>query len=255
MEAKRKEALAKGEERTRKKERRTKVAEQDAKEKSKKVAASKVIEEQKKVIEEQKAEKEAEKGTKVHEQVLTSQYAADQLDVKSYPVVCPTEEARIKYAPASPPINAIMMDVLNNLLAAAGEGEQYPPDFTFEQKRTSVNQRLLALQTDGRIDDAPGCAGRESWRKLFSSCPFPVSTAYCHEARPCVAALQILLYRWYPAGKVTGKFCKETQIQMTAFQRKTQATPLGGVQLFASGTCSELDFVTLLRRNGIPEGR
>merc|ERR1711924_142440 len=174
-------------------------------------------------------------------------------DVKSYPVICPTQQARDEFTPASPPINLVSMDVLNNLLTSAGMPGQYAPDVPFEYKRKATDQRLRTLQKNQNIADAPGCVGKQTWKSLFESCPWPLSTAYCHEARPCVVALQLLLYRWYPAGKVTGRFCKETQIQMTSFQRKTQADPLGGVQLFASGTCSELDFVTLLRRNGISE--
>jgi len=181
----------------------------------------------------------------------TSRYAADALDPKAFPVVCMRSADRLEYAPLSSPVSKVMLKVINALLEQAQIKGAISPAAPWQEQRESTKLRITKFQKSAGIQDMPGCLSKPSWDGLMRSCPFPLGTNYCHEYRPCVLAFQIMLYAYYPAGKTTGRFCKETQIQLTKFQRLTQSDATITTKLFASGQAQSLDFITLLRQNGL----
>lgn len=245
LESRKKEGLTKASETKRKHEKAQKQAE----------LADKAAEIRTKQEQKQKAKEKtdkAERASKAHIVAWKSRYAAAQGDAKQWPTMCPNTTTAATVVQIAPPVNGLCLDVINELLSEDGASGHYAPDMPAPQKRASQEKRIEAFQEVKHIDDAPGCVGKATFQEIFKSCPFPLSTKYCHQPRPCVRALQVLLYRWYPAGKITGRFCKETQVQTMMFQRRTISDPgPGGVSLFPSGIVNELDFITLLRRQGV----
>merc|ERR1712167_55591 len=63
------------------------------------------------------AEKVKEKQSKVVEK---KEYLGEESDARKFPIVCPVESTRAKYSPGSPPINTVMIKVINELLTQAG---------------------------------------------------------------------------------------------------------------------------------------
>jgi len=248
------QARCKGmEERSKKAEKKAK--ELAVKEKKRKAEKAKKSEKQAKIDEKAaKAEKKTkEKARKVHRELLSKQYVKINQDWKEYPVVCTDEKMRAQYSQTSPPVNNPMLSVLNELMDGMKMPGRGAPNLAFPAQVAATNQRLKNFQDQKNIDDIAGCAGPRTWRMLM--CKFPMSMALCHEARACVLALQILLYRWNPAGVKTGRYCKQTQVEISRFQRETQFNPMGGVTVFPSGITNELDMITLIRRNGIRDKR
>jgi len=183
---------------------------------------------------------------------LRAQYKKNQAAAKTdFPVVCVTEPARAFYAPNSPQIDSMMLGVFNELLKQMKVTGHYPQGTSFPAAQENVDGRLTSFQKANNIDDALGCVGPGTWRKLMSTCPYPMSITLCHEARACVLAIQILMYRWLPEGKRTGRFCKQMQLQTQKFQRRTESFPMDGATLYPSGAINEVDLITLIRRHGI----
>jgi len=135
------------------------------------------------------------------------------------------------------------------------EGMSFPTGVDYDGVPDNAVSQLAKFQDTKHVNDVPGCAGENTWRAMFANCPFPMTTALCHEPRACVLALQKILFRWVPDGKHTARFCKQTKIQVEKFQRRTISNPMDGVSLNPSGKIKELDFLTLLRRSGIREQR
>lgn len=246
------EQLSKITEKKNKKEQTGKADEQSAKESKQKEVENKAADEKKKKA-------DAEKAIKEKTVKWTARYAAATNNQKEWPTVCPMESARTEFAPAAVPTNQYLNDAINNLLTEAGSMGAYPPNLSPLQKAQNLDTRLKQFQKQNGLDDAPGCVGRATWQRFFTACPLPLTMAYCHEARKCVVAYQVLLYRFYTAGRITGRFCKETQIRTQIFQRASEAAKArntnpnnGLVALAPTGTTDEQTFITLLRTNGLP---
>jgi hypothetical protein len=199
----------------------------------------------------QKEQTKKEKARKALINGATAAYANDALDPEAFPIVCPVDADRQKYSPLSKPINLIMIKTINALLEQNGIGGQISPTEPFAAQAESTKQRTIQFQQKAGLKDVPGCLSKLTWLGLLKTCPFPLQTNYCHEYRPCVLAYQTMLYAFYPAGKLTGRFCKETQIQTTIFQRRTQNDDKIVNKLQASGQAQERDFITLMRVNGV----
>merc|ERR1712070_50323 len=211
------------------------------------VAARKV--EQLSKITEKKKKTDAEKVLKERTVKWKSKYSAAANNQQEWPTICPKETARTEFAPSATPTNSYLNDVINNLLTEAGTMGAYPPNLSPPQKADNLDTRIKQFQTQNGLDDAPGCVGRATWQRFFTACPLPLTVAYCHEARKCVVAYQVLLYRFYTAGRITGRFCKETQIRTQIFQRASEANKArkpnkGLVALAPTGTANELTFIT-----------
>jgi len=248
LEARKKEEKVKAAEQKNKQE----VQEKKQKEIAKKELEKRTKEEKVKQVAKKKADEIAEKQRLVR---LRKMYAEQQGNGKKFPVVCVTEDQREKYSPASPPVNSVILTVLNELLTQMKESGHYPAGTGFPQAKDNVSNRLKDFQKRNNIDDAAGCVSKNTWRALMATCPFPMTMALCHEPRACVLAVQKVLFRWLPDGKYTARFCKQTKIQVMKFQRRTQSYPMDGVTLNPSGKVFELDFITLLRRHGVRDSR
>ena len=221
----------------------------------KKEKSDKVKERADKVVEKETKEKATEKQQKQKEiankqaiarlNQLRDRYSAEAADKTKWPPVCLSTEANKEYMPQASPPDPYLFKILNDLLEAQKKNGGGMIQNRWTQKNDdsstpkTADQKMAEFQKDNNIDDAPGCVGANTWRALL--CPMPLTTAMCHTELACVLALQTLLFRWVPAGRKTGRYCKQTMNQMRVFQRLYNLDPHGNTY--------EQDFITLARRN------
>merc|ERR1711998_731410 len=140
-------------------------------------------------------------------------------------------------------MDPLIFQVLNDLLEKQTKAGYQAGGVAVQvdsQKQAEMVQKLETFQQENGVDDAPACVGTNTWRALL--CPLPLTTKMCHTELPCVLALQTLLFKWIPAGRRTGRYCKQTMNQMRIFQRLYKLDP--------NGNTKEIDFITLVRRIG-----